>query len=154
MVPTESGGGSVSAQGVVDLAVVAYQFGLHAAPGPLLGSNIAAAALGRWGSAEQQNGPLQELLGGRATGAWALAEAPPHDALGEDRARATESVDGFVLEGVKSPVEGGVDAVIFRGHRPVRLGTAPVPGAERHARVARHTAARSRHDQAIRPPRL
>ncbi len=86
VVPTESGGGSVSAQGVVDLAVVAYQFGLHAAPGPLLGSNIAAAALGRWGSAEQQNGPLQELLGGRATGAWALAEAPPHDALGEDRA--------------------------------------------------------------------
>ena len=35
VVPADVGGGSVSEQGVKDLALVAYQFGLHAAPGPL-----------------------------------------------------------------------------------------------------------------------
>src|SRR5277367_6335564 len=64
MVPTEAGGGSVSEQGAKDLALVAYQFGLHAAPGPLLGSNVVAAAIGRWGSRAQQTGPLREVLSG------------------------------------------------------------------------------------------
>ena len=69
-------------QGVKDLTLVAYQFGLHAAPGPLLGSNVVAAAVGRWGSTEQRTGPLAALLNGEPTGAWALAEDPPHDRLG------------------------------------------------------------------------
>jgi alkylation response protein AidB-like acyl-CoA dehydrogenase len=110
VVPAELGGGSISEHGVRDLALVAYQFGLHAAPGPLLGSNVVAAAIARWGSAEQQAGPLKELLSGEATGAWALAEAAPHDSLGRIAMAATESADGFVLEGVKSPVEAGADA--------------------------------------------
>lgn len=113
VVPADAGGGSVSEQGVRDLALVAYQFGLHAAPGPLLGSNVVAAAIGRWGSREQQAGPLTELLSGDVGGAWALAEMPPNDALGQIELRATESTDGFVLDGVKSPVEGGADASYF-----------------------------------------
>jgi alkylation response protein AidB-like acyl-CoA dehydrogenase len=108
--PPEFGGGSISGQGVKDLALVAYQFGLHAAPGPLLGSNVLAAALGRWGSSEQREGPLREILSGRATGAWALAELPPHDSLGQIRLHAAASADGFELHGVKSPVEAGLDA--------------------------------------------
>ena len=36
-------------EGVKDLSLVAYQFGLHAAPGPLMGSNVVAAALGSMG---------------------------------------------------------------------------------------------------------
>ncbi len=110
VVPEEVGGGSVSQQGVKDLALVAYQFGLHAAPGPLLGSNVVAAAIGRYGSTEQRAGPLQEVLRGRAGGAWALAEAPPFDSLGRVEMRAIESGDGFVLEGIKVPVEDGMDA--------------------------------------------
>ncbi len=113
MVPPQAGGGSVSDQGVRDLALVAYQFGLHAAPGPLLGSNVVAAAVGRWGSRAQQDGPLRDLLNGEATGAWALAETAPNDALGHVALRATESGGGFLLDGVKSPVEGGADAAYF-----------------------------------------
>ncbi len=113
VVPEEVGGGSVSGQGVRDLALVAYQFGLHAAPGPLTGSNVVAAAIGRWGSREQQAGPLKELLSGEAAGAWALAEEPPNDALGRIELRATETTDGYLLEGVKSPVETGMDASYF-----------------------------------------
>jgi len=113
VVPADVGGGSITGQGVRDLALVGYQFGLHAAPGPLLGSNVVAASIGRWGSPEQRAGPLTELLSGDAMGAWALAEPPPHDALGDVALRADESADGFVLEGVKSPVEGGADASYF-----------------------------------------
>ena len=110
LVPIESGGGSVSDQGVMDLALVAYQFGLHAAPGPLLGSNVVAAAIGRWGSPSHRAEPLQQLLNGHAIGAWALAEPPPAATLGRIELRATEVDDGFLLEGVKSPVEGGLGA--------------------------------------------
>src|SRR5579884_2903525 len=82
VVPEEAGGGSVSGQGVRDLALVAFQFGLHAAPGPLIGANVVAAALGRWGSPEQQAGPLAEILSGEAVASWAYSEPAPHDGLG------------------------------------------------------------------------
>jgi alkylation response protein AidB-like acyl-CoA dehydrogenase len=113
VVPEAAGGGSVSERGVMDLALVAYQFGLHAAPGPLLGTNVVAAALGRWGSAEQRDGPLTELLGGDAVGAWAMAEAAPHGGFGHIELQATETADGFVLDGCKSPVEADVDTDYF-----------------------------------------
>jgi alkylation response protein AidB-like acyl-CoA dehydrogenase len=110
VVPEDAGGGSVSGQGVKDLALVAYQFGLHAAPGPLLGSNVVAAALGRWGSKEQRAGPLVELLSGEAVGAWALAELPPNERLGDFGLLATETNGGFRIDGTKTPVEAGSDA--------------------------------------------
>jgi alkylation response protein AidB-like acyl-CoA dehydrogenase len=110
VVPEEAGGGSVSDQGVRDLALVAFQFGQHAAPGPLLGSNVVAAALGRWGNDAQQAGPLAELLRGEAVGAWALAEPPPDDALGQIALEATRSEGGFTLHGAKTPVEAAMHA--------------------------------------------
>jgi alkylation response protein AidB-like acyl-CoA dehydrogenase len=110
LVPDELGGGSVSGRGVMDLALVAYQFGLHAAPGPLLGTNLVAGTLGRWGNTQQQTGPLSELLSGDATGAWASTEAPPKDGLGQIELRATETTNGFRLDGTKCPVEGGKEA--------------------------------------------
>jgi alkylation response protein AidB-like acyl-CoA dehydrogenase len=112
VVPEEAGGGSVSQQGVKDLALVAYQFGLHAAPGPLLGSNVVAGAIGRFGT-EQQEGVLQELLQGHGGGAWALADAPPPVSFGRVEMRVAESGEDFVLDGVKSPVEDGMNASYF-----------------------------------------
>jgi alkylation response protein AidB-like acyl-CoA dehydrogenase len=113
VVPESAGGGSVSDQGVKDLALVAYQFGMHAAPGPLLGSNVVAAALGRWGSAEQQADTLSALVSGEEIGAWALAENPPNDTLGTIVLRATPTDGGYLLAGSKSPVESGVEAKNF-----------------------------------------
>ena len=43
LVPEAAGGGSISGNGVADLLVVARLFGHHAAPGPLLGTNVVAA---------------------------------------------------------------------------------------------------------------
>ena len=35
LVSEEAGGGSISGQGVIDLSLIAHEFGRHAAPGPL-----------------------------------------------------------------------------------------------------------------------
>jgi alkylation response protein AidB-like acyl-CoA dehydrogenase len=71
LVPEAAGGGSISGNGLSDLLTVAFEFGRHAAPGPLFGTNAVASALGRWGSPDQQAGPLKELLAGDAVAAWA-----------------------------------------------------------------------------------
>jgi alkylation response protein AidB-like acyl-CoA dehydrogenase len=107
VVPESAGGGSVSGRGVLDLALVAHQFGRHAAPGPLIGTNVVAAALGRWGTTEHQEGPLAELLRGAAVAAWAVPGAWPGGTAGF---RLHADADGVVLEGRAAPVEGGSDA--------------------------------------------
>jgi alkylation response protein AidB-like acyl-CoA dehydrogenase len=99
LVPEEAGGGSVSDNGLHDLMIVAYQFGRHAAAGPLFGSNLAAFALGRWGTGEQREGPLARLLAGTATAAW--ASQPTVDALtaGKAPVDAVASGAGVRLNG-------------------------------------------------------
>ncbi len=47
LVSEADGGGSISDDGLVDLSIIAYEFGAHAAPAPLVPSNIVAAALER-----------------------------------------------------------------------------------------------------------
>jgi alkylation response protein AidB-like acyl-CoA dehydrogenase len=45
LVDEAHGGGSLSGDGLVDLTVIAHEFGAHAAPGPLVSHNVVAAAL-------------------------------------------------------------------------------------------------------------
>ena len=45
LVREEHGGGTISGAGLVDLSLVAYEFGRHAAPGPLLATNVVASTL-------------------------------------------------------------------------------------------------------------
>ncbi|HXY28198.1 MAG TPA: acyl-CoA dehydrogenase family protein, partial [Acidimicrobiales bacterium] len=61
LVDEEHGGGTISGAGLEDLSLVAYEFGRHAAPGPLVSTNVVAAALN--GS---DTGP--EVLGGLVSG--------------------------------------------------------------------------------------
>jgi alkylation response protein AidB-like acyl-CoA dehydrogenase len=110
LVPEELGGGSVSGSGVADLTLVADAFGSNVAPGPLLPSNVVAAALARAGTAEQQAEVLPAIVAGEVVAAWAFTEVPPHDALGDVALRAEADGDGFVLTGAKSPVEAGAEA--------------------------------------------
>ncbi|OHV28024.1 MULTISPECIES: acyl-CoA dehydrogenase family protein [Pseudofrankia] len=105
LVPEAAGGGSVSGNGLADLLAVAFQFGRHAAPGPLIGTNVVAAALGRWGSKELHGGPLAELLDGDATAAW--AHAPWTGSRAGATVRASRSGGGVVLDGTVPCVESG-----------------------------------------------
>jgi len=113
VVPEDAGGGSVSGAGVVDLTLVAYEFGFHAAPGPLAPTNLVAAALGRWGSEEQQSGPLAAIVAGEHIGAWALAEAAPNGRLGTVAAEARADGSEVLLTATKAPVEAGAEAAVL-----------------------------------------
>jgi alkylation response protein AidB-like acyl-CoA dehydrogenase len=104
LIPEELGGGSISGQGVVDLSLVAFEFGGHAAPGPLFGTNVVAAALSRSPSAAHQE-VLHGLLTGERVAAWAHPEP-----LGNVKTEATRTSGGFVLNGTITPVEGGLQA--------------------------------------------
>ena len=113
LVGEQDGGGSISDRPLEDLAIVAYEFGRHAAPGPLASSNVVAGAVSRSGSAEQRAAILPGLLAGELIGAWCFAEPRPDDALGSVKARAAILAGGVRLSGVKAPVEAAAQAAQF-----------------------------------------
>src|SRR5580704_13982319 len=80
LVSEDYGGGSIGGQGLVDLALVAYEFGRHAAPGPLAVTNVVAATLSE--AADEGFAPaIKELLSGEAIATWCLSEPPPNHQL-------------------------------------------------------------------------
>jgi alkylation response protein AidB-like acyl-CoA dehydrogenase len=108
LVGEEHGGGSVSGRGAVDVALLAYEFGRHAAPGPLVDCNMVAAALsGQEG--ELQRAVLADLVAGTAIAASCLGAAP-----WQDRAEATVRIrrDGgdVLIDGAVRPVESAGQA--------------------------------------------
>jgi alkylation response protein AidB-like acyl-CoA dehydrogenase len=110
LVSEEDGGGSISGGGVSDLALVSHQFGRYAAPGPLLPTNIVAAALSQLGSPEQKADVLPGLLSGESVGTWCWAEPRPNDRLGKVAMTASVTDGGYALNGRKGPVEAGARA--------------------------------------------
>jgi alkylation response protein AidB-like acyl-CoA dehydrogenase len=110
LVSEDDGGGSISGGGVTDLALISHQFGRYAAPGPLLPTNVVAAALSQQGSPEQKASVLPGLLSGKTVAAWCWAEPPPNDRLGKVTMTATVTDQGYVLNGRKGPVEAGGQA--------------------------------------------
>ena len=104
LVAEEHGGGTISDRGPVDLGVIAYEFGRHAAPGPLVPTNVVAAALSAAGN-DAHVAVIDDLLSGASTASWCFGEARPNDRFGS--VALDVRVDGtqIVLNGVKRPVE-------------------------------------------------
>src|SRR5262249_53173508 len=103
-VPAEFGGGSVSGRPVLDLVIVAEEFGRHVGPGPLLPTNVVAAAIAAAGTDDQRTAVLPALASGEQVAAWAFAEPgrawrPRDVALQAERAG-----DRWVLDGEKAYV--------------------------------------------------
>jgi alkylation response protein AidB-like acyl-CoA dehydrogenase len=113
LVPEADGGGSVSGQGLADLALVAFEFGRYAAPGPLTAANVVAAAVARSGTAEQKAELLPGLMTGDRIGSWAYAEPRPFEQLGAVGVRARLSGGQYLLTGTKAPVEAAGQADLF-----------------------------------------
>jgi alkylation response protein AidB-like acyl-CoA dehydrogenase len=110
LVDEADGGGTISGHPLGDLSLVAHEFGRHAAPGPLVPTNVVAATLSRWGTGDQKGTVLAGLLAGELVAAWCDgAPAGPHR-LGEVGLDAIPSGDGFRLSGVSGPVEAGAQA--------------------------------------------
>jgi alkylation response protein AidB-like acyl-CoA dehydrogenase len=132
LVSEKNGGGSLSDHGLVDLTLVAYEFGRHAAPGPLLDTNIACAALSARGG-DGHRSALRDLLSGAAVAACCVG-APPWQP--ERQATVDIRKDGgdVVINGMVRPVESAGQAqhllVTGRGDRGVSqvLVPAGAPG--------------------------
>src|SRR4051812_37385546 len=105
LVPEELGGGSVSGNGPLDAALIAYARGGLLQPGPFVGTNVVAYALAQAGSDALREAVLPALLAGEAAASWAAAS------LG-DGGRPEGGVDarpsgdgGFTLTGSKAAVQ-------------------------------------------------
>ena len=82
LVSEAGGGGSVSGDPLQDLCLIAYEFGTHAAPGPLVPVNIVASALDAAGG-DAHAEVIGGLIGGELIASWAISEPAPGDGLGE-----------------------------------------------------------------------
>ena len=110
LVSEAHGGGSISGHGLCDLALVAEEMGAMVSPGPLGPVNIVAEAISREASESLVEAILPGLLSGSTVAAWSVAE-PGRPAAHQGVAmEALPDGDGFILNGVKSPVEAGADA--------------------------------------------
>lgn len=136
LIPEEHGGGSLAGEGLLDLVIVAEEMGRLVSPGPLIGTNVFAAAVSERGSAEQQGKLLPAIVEGELLASWALGE-PGHDWWPERLELEAKPGDGgFFLRGTKSPVEaaGQVDWLLVtarteRGLTQLLLPT-DAPGLE------------------------
>jgi alkylation response protein AidB-like acyl-CoA dehydrogenase len=122
------GGGSVSGRPLVDLTLLAHEFGRRAAPGPLLGTNVVVAALGADG-AGAHDAVLARLLAGDALAAWCHGEPRPNDALGTVTLDVRRDGADVVLRGVKRPVEAAAEAshLLVTGRSEAGLSQVLVP---------------------------
>ena len=105
LVPEELGGGSVSGDGVADLALVAELAGRTVAPGPL--HPVSTVLAGLVEAPENHTETIESLVSGEAIASWAVYEpgkpwSPLNAAL-----TATPTATGFRLDGVKDRVEAG-----------------------------------------------
>ncbi len=76
LVPEELGGGSVSGEGMRDLATIAEERGRGLQPGAFIPMNVVAQALARFGSASQQSEVLPAIVGGESIATWAVTGVP------------------------------------------------------------------------------
>jgi alkylation response protein AidB-like acyl-CoA dehydrogenase len=110
LVPEARGGGNLSGGGLADATLLAHEFGRHAAPGPFVSCNVAAAALGAEDAAAHSQ-VLAELLSGSTVVSWCFSEAPPHGHRPEGLSLDVSVHDAeVVLDGVKRPVESAAQA--------------------------------------------
>jgi alkylation response protein AidB-like acyl-CoA dehydrogenase len=110
LVSEEDGGAAISSSGLVDLTILAYEFGHHAAPGPLVSTNVVAGALSAVGGDKDL---LARLLSGTSIATWCFSEGAPHGSIGNMSTRIRVEGDELVVDGMKRPVESADNASHF-----------------------------------------
>lgn len=122
LVPEELGGGSVSGDGVADLALLAEQAGRTVAPGPLHPVSVVLAGLVE--APEHHESTIESLVSGEAVASWAVYEPGKPFSPSTAELTATATDGGYRLDGVKDRVESGDAADVL-------LVTATLDGAVR-----------------------
>jgi alkylation response protein AidB-like acyl-CoA dehydrogenase len=111
LVPEELGGGSVSGDGMRDLALLAEELGAFVAPGPFLPTNVVLAGL----VAARRTGPdhaklIEALVAGESVATWAIYEPGQEWSPLVPQVTATPVPEGWRLDGTKDRVEAGEQA--------------------------------------------
>jgi alkylation response protein AidB-like acyl-CoA dehydrogenase len=107
LVDEQHGGGSISGSGLVDLSLVAYEFGAHAAPGPLVPTNVVAAALG---AADTQPEALAAFMAGEAVATWCLPSIGAGPGRFEPGFAVRREGGALIVRGEARPVEAAAQA--------------------------------------------
>jgi alkylation response protein AidB-like acyl-CoA dehydrogenase len=111
LVPEELGGGSVSGDGVADLALVAELAGKTVAPGPL--HPVSAVLAGLVEAPENRSETIESLVSGVAVASWAVYEpGKPWSPL-DAAVTATRTETGYRIDGVKDRVEAGGESSVL-----------------------------------------
>jgi alkylation response protein AidB-like acyl-CoA dehydrogenase len=111
LVPEELGGGSVSGDGVKDLALVAELAGKSVAPGPL--HPVSTVLAGLVEAPGNHEGTIESLVSGEAIASWAVYEPGRPWSPMNPGVTATPTDSGFRLDGVKDRVEAGADSAVL-----------------------------------------
>jgi alkylation response protein AidB-like acyl-CoA dehydrogenase len=111
LVPEELGGGSVSGDGMADLALVAELAGRTVAPGPL--HPVSTVLAGLVEAPKNHEATIESLIAGEIVGSWAVYEPgrpwSPLDAT----VTATRIATGYRIDGVKDRVEAGAESAVL-----------------------------------------
>jgi alkylation response protein AidB-like acyl-CoA dehydrogenase len=115
LVPEELGGGSVSGDGVADLALIAERSGRTVAPGPLHPVSVVLAGLTDAPAGHEDT--IGALVAGELVASWAVYEpngpfAPRHSSR-PYRTTATPTAAGYRIDGVKDRVEAGAQSGVL-----------------------------------------
>jgi alkylation response protein AidB-like acyl-CoA dehydrogenase len=111
LVPEELGGGSVSGDGVADLAMVAELAGRTVAPGPL--HPVSTVLAGLVEAPENHEATIESLVSGEIVGSWAAYEpGKPWSPLNA-AVTAIRTESGYRIDGVKDRVEAGVESAVL-----------------------------------------
>jgi alkylation response protein AidB-like acyl-CoA dehydrogenase len=113
LVPEELGGGSVSGDGVSDLALVAEQIGKTVAPGPLHPISTVLAGLVDADDAEGHSDTIEALVSGELIASWAVYEPGGQWAPLTASTTATPTATGFRIDGAKDRVEAGGESGVL-----------------------------------------
>ena len=113
LVPEELGGGSVSGNGVEDLAMVAQQIGKTVAPGPLHPVSTVLAGLVDADNAQEHAEVIESLVSGEVVASWAVYEPAKSWAPLEPAVTATATDSGYRIDGVKDRVEAGAESDVL-----------------------------------------
>ncbi|MGA2931963.1 MAG: acyl-CoA dehydrogenase family protein [Acidimicrobiales bacterium] len=102
LVSENRGGGSISGRGLLDLIIVAEEFGRMVSAGPLLSTNVVLEVLDRADNAEKHANPVSQLLSGDETATWAIHEGPETSTRVDVSMLARADEDGWVVDGTKT----------------------------------------------------
>ncbi|ORB83314.1 acyl-CoA dehydrogenase [Mycobacterium kansasii] len=113
LVPEELGGGSISGNGVADLAMVAEQLGRTVAPGPLYPVSTVLAGLADCADRHAHAGVIASLMTGETVASWAVAEPGRGWSPLQPTVTATPVDSGYRIQGAKDRVEAGAQSALL-----------------------------------------